>query len=71
MLSVRGTPIEVVQRVVRETARGPLVCYKTRGEQGRGELWIAPESSEVIVWVCDGCEERLLADEIEVWGRNP
>ena len=66
-VTIHGTTLEIVQRVVRETPRGPLVCYETCSDEGTCQLWIAAESPEIVMWIRGSSEQSLSAGEIDAW----
>jgi hypothetical protein len=62
--------MEVEVRHVVDTAEGSVLRYRCRGEDFRSELWVTAVPSAMVVWCRDECEERLAADEIEVWSEG-
>ena len=70
IVCVSGNTLEVEMRDVVETAEGSVLRYRCRGDDLRSELWVTVAPVPIIVWRCDEVEDRLAADEIEVWSEG-
>jgi hypothetical protein len=66
-VEIAGTLLEIRERVVCDTALGPIVQYHCYGANGEHLLSIAVDSSVPIRWEHGGNLRELCADEIEVW----
>ena len=67
ILCVDGNTIEVLSREVIETTGGSILRYHCCGDKSHSELWVSVSQVPSAVWCCGGAEQRLVADEIEVW----
>ncbi len=71
LLEVCSQPVEVRQRSVGQTQRGPYVVYHCVGEQGPCELWITPVGARYgprLRWIASGGERELSVDDVQVYG---